>query len=79
MSLLTPFARKGELEFPIVKLTSMQRHTADPSFAIVGWVPRGDFGELVPPLEIEGPAPRTLLMLTKKDRVAIIDDDDIPF
>jgi hypothetical protein len=85
-TLIAPYARKSEREFPIITLGSRTRETGqyrvlDPCFSIVAWAPRTDYAALVPPFEekiVRLEAPKQKLQPAPRKTADII-DDDFPF
>jgi hypothetical protein len=98
-ALLGPYLRKGRREFPICTLGTRPKKNdpngnIDPLFTIVGWVPRSDFADMLPPstsppllldaakpaLEPpKAPSEPTPSKAKPKARGGKVIDDEIPF
>jgi hypothetical protein len=73
-ALIRPWLQKGRHDFPICTLASrLKKNDAnanvDPLFKIVGWAPRSDFAEFLPPDDEPPP--------TSEGTARV--DDDVPF
>ena len=91
--LIPGYGRKGEKEFPIVVLGSKRRKGekrdyVDPTFEIVGWAPRDDFKDYLPPPRPPREAPAPLLAPPMHDEPESVLEalepgaepvDDLPF
>jgi hypothetical protein len=90
-ALIRPWLLRGRLEFPVCALGSKPKKKdpngiVDPLFKIVGWAPRSDFAEMLPP-DGESPPTSAATAVGHEARIARATpgnaiepiDDDIPF
>jgi hypothetical protein len=85
--LINPWRLKGRAMFPVVTLSTKERHdenrNIDPVFKHAGWSDRENFAELLPPAAIKAPAiafvPEMDVKSPQKQSLADALNDDIPF